>query len=254
MFERFTERARRVIILARGEAEKYQHEYLGTEHLLLGIIREGTGTAVSVLQALEFSQKQLEAELVARMPPTENVLTLGEIPFSPQAKKVLELSVEEARLLGQNYIGTEHLLLGLIKEDSGIAAQVLKSFGLSLSMLRKETIALLKLSTPKSKEDKKETPLLNEFSRDLTKLAKESKLDPVIGRADEIERVIQILSRRTKNNPVLIGEPGVGKTAIAEGLAQRIVAGQVPKTLLGKRIVQLDLGSLVAGTKYRGQF
>src|SRR5512139_1756093 len=254
MFERFTERARRVIILARGEAEKYQHEYLGTEHLLLGILREGTGTAISVLQGLEFSQKQLEAELVARMPPTENVLTLGEIPFSPQAKKVLELSVEEARLLGQNYIGTEHLLLGLIKEDSGIAAQVLKSFGLSLSMLRKETIALLKIASPKAREEKKETPLLNEYSRDLTKLAKESKLDPVIGRADEIERVIQILSRRTKNNPVLIGEPGVGKTAIAEGLAQRIIAGQVPKTLLGKRLVQLDLGSLVAGTKYRGQF
>jgi ATP-dependent Clp protease ATP-binding subunit ClpC len=254
MFERFTERARRVIILARGEAEKYQHEYLGTEHLLLGIVREGTGTAISVLQALEFSPKQLEAELISRMPPTENVLTLGEIPFSPQAKKVLELSVEEARLLGQNYIGTEHLLLGLIKEDSGIAAQVLKSFGLSLSMLRKETIALLKIASPKAREEKKETPLLNEYSRDLTKLAKESKLDPVIGRADEIERVIQILSRRTKNNPVLIGEPGVGKTAIAEGLAQRIVAGQVPKTLLGRRIVQLDLGSLVAGTKYRGQF
>ena len=255
MFERFTERARRVIILARGEAEKYQHEYLGTEHLLLGILREGTGTAISVLQALEFSQKQFEAELVSRMPPTENVLTLGEIPFSPQAKKVLELSVEEARLLGQNYIGTEHILLGLIKEDSGIAAQVLKSFGLSLPMLRKETIALLKLSSPKAKEgEKKDTPLLNEFSRDLTKFAREAKLDPVIGRDDEIERVIQILSRRTKNNPVLIGEPGVGKTAIAEGLAQRIVAGQVPKTLLGKRLVQLDLGSLVAGTKYRGQF
>jgi ATP-dependent Clp protease ATP-binding subunit ClpC len=254
MFERFTERARRVIILARGEAEKYQHEYLGTEHLLLGIIREGTGVAISVLQTMEFSQKQLEAELVSRMPPTENVLTLGEIPFSPQAKKVLEYSVEEARLLGQNYIGTEHLLLGIMKEDTGIAAQVLKSFGLSLSMLRKETIALLKLTSPKAKEDKKETPLLNEFSRDLTKLAKEAKLDPVIGREDEIERVIQILSRRTKNNPVLIGEPGVGKTAIAEGLAQRIIAGHVPKTLFGKRIVQLDLGSLVAGTKYRGQF
>jgi ATP-dependent Clp protease ATP-binding subunit ClpC len=254
MFERFTERARRVIILARGEAEKYQHEYLGTEHLLLGIIREGTGVAISVLQTMEFSLKQLEAELVARMPPTENVLTLGEIPFSPQAKKVLEFSVEEARLLGQNYIGTEHLLLGLMKEDTGIAAQVLKSFGLSLSMLRKETISLLKIAAPKAKDDKKETPLLNEFSRDLTKLAKESKLDPVIGRADEIERVIQILSRRTKNNPVLIGEPGVGKTAIAEGLAQKIVGGQVPKTLVNKRIVQLDLGSLVAGTKYRGQF
>lgn len=254
MFERFTERARRVIILARGEAEKYQHEYLGTEHLLLGILREGSGVAVSVLQNMEISQKQLEAELVARMPPTENVLTLGEIPFSPQAKKVLEFSVEEARLLGQNYIGTEHLLLGLLKEDTGIAAQVLKSFGLSLSMLRKETIALLKLSAPKTKEDKKETPLLNEFSRDLTKLAKEAKLDPVIGREDEIERVIQILSRRTKNNPVLIGEPGVGKTAIAEGLAQKIVSGHVPKTLINKRIVQLDLGSLVAGTKYRGQF
>jgi len=254
MFERFTERARRVIILARGEAEKYQHEYLGTEHLLLGIVREGGGVGISVLQAMEFSLKQLEAEVVARMPPTENVLTLGEIPFSPQAKKVLEFSVEEARLLGQNYIGTEHLLLGLMKEDTGIAAQVLKSFGLSLSMLRKETIALLKLSAARQKEEKKDTPLLNEFSRDLTKLARDAKLDPVIGRDDEIERVIQILSRRTKNNPVLIGEPGVGKTAIAEGLSQRIVASHVPKTLLGKRIVQLDLGALVAGTKYRGQF
>jgi ATP-dependent Clp protease ATP-binding subunit ClpC len=254
MFERFTERARRVIILARGEAEKYQHEYLGTEHLLLGILREGSGVAISVLQNMGVNLKQLEAELVTKLPPTENVLTLGEIPFSPRAKKVLELSVEEARLLGQNYIGTEHLLLGLMKGDNGSAAQVMKSFGISLSMIRKETISLLKISAPKKGEEKKDTPLLNEFSRDLTGLAKKMKLDPVIGRDDEIERVIQILCRRTKNNPVLIGEPGVGKTAIAEGLAQMITGGLVPKPLLKKRIVQLDLGSLVAGTKYRGQF
>jgi len=254
MFERFTERARRVVILARGEAEKYQHEYLGTEHLLLGILREGSGVAISVMQNMGVNLKQLEAEVVGKLPPTENVLTLGEIPFSPRAKKVLELSVEEARLLGQNYIGTEHILLGLMKEDNGTAAQVMKSFGISLSMIRKETISLLKISAPKKGEEKKDTPLLNEFSRDLTKLSKEMKLDPVIGRDDEIERVIQILCRRTKNNPVLIGEPGVGKTAIAEGLAQRIVSGLVPRPLLKKRIVQLDLGSLVAGTKYRGQF
>jgi len=254
MFERFTERARRVIILARGEAEKYQHEYLGTEHLLLGILREGSGVAISVLQNMGVNLKQLEAELVTKLPPTENVLTLGEIPFSPRAKKVLELSVEEARLLGQNYIGTEHILLGLMKGDNGSAAQVLKSFGISLSMIRKETISLLKISAPKKGEEKKDTPLLNEFSRDLTGLAKKMKLDPVIGRDDEIERIIQILCRRTKNNPVLIGEPGVGKTAIAEGLAQMITGGLVPKPLLKKRIVQLDLGSLVAGTKYRGQF
>jgi ATP-dependent Clp protease ATP-binding subunit ClpC len=254
MFERFTERARRVIILARGEAEKYQHEYLGTEHLLLGILREGSGVAISVLQNMGVNLKQLEAELVTKLPPTENVLTLGEIPFSPRAKKVLELSVEEARLLGQNYIGTEHLLLGLMKGDNGSAAQVMKSFGINLSMIRKETISLLKISAPKKGAEKKDTPLLNEFSRDLTRLAKKMKLDPVIGRDDEIERVIQILCRRTKNNPVLIGEPGVGKTAIAEGLAQMITGGIVPKPLLKKRIVQLDLGSLVAGTKYRGQF
>jgi ATP-dependent Clp protease ATP-binding subunit ClpC len=254
MFERFTERARRVIILARGEAEKYQHEYLGTEHLLLGILREGSGVALSVMQNMGINLKQLEAEVVSKLPPTENVLTLGEIPFSPRAKKVLELSVEEARLLGQNYIGTEHILLGLMKEDNGSASQVMKSFGISLSMIRKETISLLKISAPKKGEEKKDTPLLNEFSRNLTQLAGELKLDPVIGRDDEIERVIQILCRRTKNNPVLIGEPGVGKTAIAEGLAQRIVNGLIPKPLLKKRIVQLDLGSLVAGTKYRGQF
>jgi ATP-dependent Clp protease ATP-binding subunit ClpC len=254
MFERFTERARRVIILARGEAEKYQHEYLGTEHLLLGILREGSGVSVSVMQNMGVNLKQLEAELVSKLPPTENVLTLGEIPFSPKAKKVLELAVEEARLLGQNYIGTEHLLLGLMKEENGTAAQVMKSFGVSLSMVRKETISLLKISAPRKGDEKKDTPLLDEFSRDLTHLAREKKLDPVIGREDEIERVIQILSRRTKNNPVLIGEPGVGKTAIAEGLAQRIVSSLVPKPLLKKRIVQLDLGSLVAGTKYRGQF
>ncbi len=254
MFEKFTERARRVIILARTEAEKRQHEYLGTEHLLLGIIKESSGVAVSVLQNMGISLRQLEAELESRMPPSENILTLGEIPFSPRAKKVLELAVEEARLLGQSYIGTEHLLLGILKEDSSNAAAVLKAMGLSLSMFRKETIAIQKISTPRSKESKKDTPLLNEFSRDLTLLAKEGKLDPVIGRDDEIERVIQILSRRTKNNPVLIGEPGVGKTAIAEGLAQRIVTSLVPKPLLNKRIVALDLGSLVAGTKYRGQF
>ncbi len=253
MFEKFTERARRVIILARTEAEKRQHEYLGTEHLLLGIIREASGVAVTVLQNMGLSLRRLETEIEARMPSGENVLTLGEIPFSPRAKKVLELAVEEARLLGQNYIGTEHLLLGILKEDSSNAAGVLKALGLTTAGVRKETIALQKTATPK-KEAKKDTPLLNEFSRDLTLLAKEGKLDPVIGRDDEIERVIQILSRRTKNNPVLIGEPGVGKTAIAEGLAQRIVAGLVPKTLHNRRIVALDLGSLVAGTKYRGQF
>jgi ATP-dependent Clp protease ATP-binding subunit ClpC len=254
MFERFTERARRVIILARTEAEKRQHEYLGTEHLLLGIIKEQSGVAVSVLQNMGISVRQLESELEARMPPSENVLTLGEIPFSPRAKKILELAVEEARLLGQSYIGTEHLLLGILKEDSSTSASVLKSLGVNLSMLRKETISIQRVTSPRTKEAKKDTPLLNEFSRDLTHLAREAKLDPVIGRDDEIERVIQILSRRTKNNPVLIGEPGVGKTAIAEGLAQRIVSGLVPKPLLTKRIVALDLGSLVAGTKYRGQF
>jgi ATP-dependent Clp protease ATP-binding subunit ClpC len=253
VFEKFTERSRRVIILARTEAERRQHEYLGTEHLLMGIIKEASGVAVTVLQNLGIALRQLESELEARMPSSENVLTLGEIPFSPRAKKVLELAVEEARLLGQNYIGTEHLLLGVLKEDSSTAASVLKAMGITLSSFRKETITIQKVSTGK-KEAKKETPLLNEFSRDLTLLAREGKLDPVIGRDDEIERVIQILSRRTKNNPVLIGEPGVGKTAIAEGLSQRIVGGMVPKPLLNKRIVALDLGALVAGTKYRGQF
>ncbi len=253
MFKRFTERARRVIILAREEAERHQHEFLGTEHILLGVLKDGGGIAIAVLQKLGIDLEQLKIELENNLPKSSNTLIVGEIPFTPKAKKVLEYSVEEAKLMGHNYIGTEHLLLGLVKEKEGVASKVLSNFGVRLVETREQTLKLLQ--EPETQEKGKEkTPALDEFGRDLTELAGETKLDPVIGRHNEIERVIQILSRRTKNNPVLIGEPGVGKTAIVEGLAQRIMDKDVPQMLYGKRVVNLDLGALVAGTKYRGQF
>ncbi|MAE05506.1 MAG: ATP-dependent Clp protease ATP-binding subunit ClpC [Nitrospinae bacterium] len=254
MFKRFTERARKVIILAREEADNYRHEYLGTEHILLGVLKDGGGIAIAVLQKLGVDPKQLRLELERNLPKSTSGPVEGDIPFTPKAKKVLEYAVEEARLMGHNYIGTEHLLLGIVREKDGLAAKILGSFGVKLQQTREQTINLLREPVATRSRDKSKTPALDEFGRDLTELAEEGKLDPVIGRNDEIERVIQILARRTKNNPVLIGEPGVGKTAIVEGLSQLIIAKEVPQILYGKRVVALDLGALVAGTKYRGQF
>jgi ATP-dependent Clp protease ATP-binding subunit ClpC len=257
MFERFTERAKKVINpLAKEEARRLNHNFIGTEHLLLGLIREGGGVAVAVLESLGVDLESVRIEVENLTTPSSDTLTIGDPQFTPSAKKVLELAAEESQKLGHNYIGTEHLLLGLIQEGEGVAARALENLGVTYEKSRDMVINLLGGTFPKfSKQVKKsKTPALDNFGRDLTQMAKDGKLDPVIGREDEIERVIQILSRRTKNNPVLIGEPGVGKTAIAEGLAQRIKEGNVPELLLDKRIVTLDLAALVAGTKYRGEF
>jgi len=257
MHDKFTERVRKVMYLAREEAARLQHDYIGTEHLLLGVIREGEGIAATVLNNLGLDLDAIRQAVESMVAATGGTLPIGEIPFTPRAKRVLELSVDEARQLGHNYVGTEHLLLGLIREGEGVAARVLLELGVDRKKVREETLKLLggtpSVSQPE-REGKVETPALNQFGRDLTALARESKLDPIIGRESEIERVIQVLSRRKKNNPILIGEPGVGKTAIAEGLAERIVENKVPETLKDKRIVTLDLAAVVAGTKYRGQF
>jgi ATP-dependent Clp protease ATP-binding subunit ClpC len=257
MHDKFTERVRKVMYLAREEAARLQHDYIGTEHLLLGVIREGEGIAATVLNNLGLDLDAIRQAVESMVASTGGTLTIGEIPFTPRAKRVLELSVDEARQLGHNYVGTEHLLLGLIREGEGVAARVLLELGVDRKKVREETLKLLggtpSVSQPE-REGKVETPALNQFGRDLTALARENKLDPIIGREPEIERVIQVLSRRKKNNPILIGEPGVGKTAIAEGLAERIVENRVPETLKDKRIVTLDLAAVVAGTKYRGQF
>jgi ATP-dependent Clp protease ATP-binding subunit ClpC len=257
MQDKFTERVRKVMYLAREEAGRLQHDYIGTEHLLLGLIREGEGIAANVLTNLGLDLEVIRQTVESMVAAPGSSLTLGEIPFTPKAKRVLELAIEEARQLGHNYVGTEHLLLGLIREGEGVAARVLQELGVDRKKVRDETLRLLGGPPPGKaapEEEKSETPALNQFGRDLTQLAREGTLDPIIGREDEIERVVQVLCRRKKNNPVLIGEPGVGKTAIAEGLAQRIVEGKIPDLLSDKRIVTLDLAAVVAGTKYRGQF
>src|SRR6516225_835184 len=259
-FDKFTERARKVLQLAQEEAQRFNHNYIGTEHLLLGLVREGEGVAAKVLANLGVELNKVRSAVEFIIGRGDRTVA-GDIGLTPRAKKVIELSVDEARRLNHHYIGTEHLLLGLVREGEGIAAGVLESLGVNLEKVRSQTIYVLNQSAAYSQEGQaaphgksSKTPVIDQLGMDLTAAARAGKLDPVIGRLKEIERVVQILSRRTKNNPVLIGEPGVGKTAIVEGLAQRISTGDVPETLMGKRLLTLDIGSLVAGTKYRGEF
>src|SRR5437870_5805565 len=259
MFERFTDRARRVVVLAQEEARMLNHNYIGTEHILLGLIHEGEGVAAKALESLGISLDAVRGQVEEIIGQGQAAPT-GHIPFTPRAKKVLELSLREALQLGHNYIGTEHILLGLIREGEGVAAQVLQKLGADLNRVRQQVIQLLSGYTgkgeqqPGGEQGPQGSMVLDQFGRNLTQQSREGKLDPVIGREKEIERVMQVLSRRTKNNPVLIGEPGVGKTAIVEGLATKIVKGDVPETLKGKQIYTLDLGALVAGSRYRGDF
>jgi ATP-dependent Clp protease ATP-binding subunit ClpC len=279
MYERFTDRARKVMQLANQEAQRFNHEYIGTEHVLLGLIKEGSGVAANVLKNLDIDLRKIRLEVEKLVQSGPDMVTMGKLPQTPRAKKVIEYSMDEARNLGHNYVGTEHILLGLLREQEGVAAQVLMNLGLKLEDVREEVLSLLghgleggegggerggmersgggggsEGGTSSGKSSKSKTPALDSFGRDLTELARQGKLDPVIGREKEIERAIQILCRRTKNNPVLIGEAGVGKTAIVEGFAQRVVEGNVPEILSDRRIVVLDLAMMVAGTKYRGQF
>ncbi len=271
MFERLTDRARKVMALANQEAQRFNHEYIGTEHILLGLVKEGSGVGANVLKALEIDLRKVRLEVEKLVKSGPEMVTMGKLPQTPRAKKVLEYAIEEARHLNHNYVGTEHLLLGLLREQDGVAAQVLMNLGVKLEEGREEVLNLLGAGIePEDMEEisegpgeapqasprrgKSKTPALDSFGRDLTELARSGELDPVIGRSEEIERLIQILCRRTKNNPVLLGEAGVGKTAIVEGLAQRIVDKDVPDLLHDRRVVVLDLAMMVAGTKYRGQF
>lgn len=278
MYERFTDRARKVMQLANQEAQRFNHEYIGTEHMLLGLVKEGTGVAANVLKNLDVDLRKIRLEVEKLVQSGPEMITMGKLPQTPRAKKVIEYSMEEARQLAHNFVGTEHILLGLLREQEGVAAQVLMNLGMKLEDVREEVLNLLGngleggegsersgregagagagggSESSSGKSGKSKTPALDSFGRDLTELAKQSKLDPVIGRAKEIERAIQVLCRRTKNNPVLLGEAGVGKTAIVEGFAQLVVSGDVPEILADKRIVVLDLAMMVAGTKYRGQF
>ena len=275
MYERFTDRARKVMQLANQEAQRFNHEYIGTEHILLGLVKEGSGVAANVLKNLDVDLRKIRTEVEKLVQSGPEIVTMGKLPQTPRAKKVVEYSMEEARNLNHNYVGTEHILLGLLREQEGVAAQVLMNLSLKLEEVREEVLNLLghpeggeedeeemvseeeprtSRRRERNRRGKSKTPALDSFGRDLTQLAKQKKLDPVIGRENEIERAIQILCRRTKNNPVLLGEAGVGKTAIVEGFAQRVVSGHVPDLLADKRIVVLDLAMMVAGTKYRGQF
>ncbi|MEN8126519.1 MAG: ATP-dependent Clp protease ATP-binding subunit [Planctomycetota bacterium] len=271
MFERFTDRARKVMALANQEAQRFNHEYIGTEHILLGLVKEGNGVGANVLRNLDVDVKKLRLEIEKLVKSGPDMVTMGKLPQTPRTKKVIEFAIEEARSLNHNYVGTEHILLGLLRETEGIAAQVLMNLGLKLEDVRQEVLNLLgagvednsyqsmgmkmnPAATQAAKTAKSKTPALDSFGRDLTELATKGELDPVIGRSTEIERLVQILCRRTKNNPVLLGEAGVGKTAIVEGLAQSITGHEVPEILKGKRLVVLDLAMMVAGTKYRGQF
>ena len=271
MYERFTDRARKVMQLANQEAQRFNHEYIGTEHILLGLVKEGSGVAANVLKNLDVDLRKIRLEVEKLVQSGPEMVTMGKLPQTPRAKKVIEYSMEEARNLNHNYVGTEHILLGLLREQEGVAAQVLMNLGLKLEEVREEVLNLLGHGVEgeggerggregggseghPTKSGKSKTPALDSFGRDLTDLARQKKLDPVIGREREIERAIQILCRRTKNNPVLLGEAGVGKTAIVEGFAQRVIDSNVPELLTEKRIVVLDLAMMVAGTKYRGQF
>ena len=263
MFERFTDRARKVMALANQEAQRFNHEYIGTEHILLGLVKEGSGVGANVLKNLDVDLRKVRLEVEKLVKSGPDMVTMGKLPQTPRAKKVIEYAIEEARNLNHNYVGTEHLLLGLLREHDGVAAQVLMNLGLKLEEVREEVLNLLgagvESEEPQAQEKqgqnrKSKTPALDSFGRDLTELAREGQLDPVIGRMKEIERVIQILCRRQKNNPVLLGEAGVGKTAIVEGLAQMVISSTVPELLHDRRIVVLDLAMMVAGTKYRGQF
>ncbi len=266
MFERFTDRARKVMALANQEAQRFNHEFIGTEHILLGLVKEGSGVGANVLKNLEVDLHKVRMEVEKLVKSGPDMVTMGKLPQTPRAKKVIEFAIEEARALNHNYVGTEHLLLGLLREQDGVAAQVLMNLGLKLDDVREEVLNLLGAGIEQDEapmpalhgegghKGKSKTPALDSFGRDLTAMAREGALDPVIGRDKEIERVIQVLCRRTKNNPVLLGEAGVGKTAIVEGLATMIVSNNIPEILANRRIVALDLAMMVAGTKYRGQF